>query len=62
MSGSVSGGKLAAQKNLAKDPDFYRKLAAVGGKLKLLNQRDSLLILNAQELQDVSQVKLAEKD
>ena len=32
MSGSVSGGKLAAQKNLAKDPDFYRKLGSRGGK------------------------------
>ena len=32
MSGSVQGGKLAAQKNLAKDPDFYRKIGAIGGR------------------------------
>ena len=32
MSGSVKGGKLTAQKNLAKDPDFYRKLGSLGGK------------------------------
>ena len=32
MSGSVQGGKLAAQKNLAKDPDYYRKLGAIGGR------------------------------
>ena len=30
----VSGGKLTAQKNLAKDPDFYRKLGSRGGKAK----------------------------
>lgn len=28
----VSGGKLTAQKNLAKDPDYYRKLGSLGGK------------------------------
>ena len=32
MPGSVQGGKLAAQKNLAKDPDYYRKLGAIGGR------------------------------
>ena len=32
MSGSVQGGKLTAQKNLAKDPDYYRKLGAIGGR------------------------------
>ena len=27
MAGTTSGGKSAAQKNLARDPDFYRKIA-----------------------------------
>lgn len=31
MSGTRSGGKLAAAKNKAKDPDFYRKIGAKGG-------------------------------
>jgi uncharacterized protein len=26
------GGKKAAKKNLANDPDFYRKIGAMGGK------------------------------
>lgn len=33
MAGTVEGGKKAAQKNLAKDPDFYKKIGAKGGKL-----------------------------
>jgi general stress protein YciG len=33
MSGTVEGGKKAAEKNRAKDPDFYRKIGAAGGKL-----------------------------
>lgn len=32
MSGTVSGGKKAAAKNLARDPDFYKKIGAIGGK------------------------------
>ena len=32
MAGTVAGGKLAAQKNLAKDPDFYAKIGAKGGR------------------------------
>ena len=28
----LTGGKLTAQKNLAKDPDYYRKLGSLGGK------------------------------
>lgn len=32
MSGTVSGGKLAAQKVLSRDPDFYKKIGSKGGK------------------------------
>lgn len=32
MSGTRAGGMKAAQKNLAKDPDFYKKIGAKGGK------------------------------
>ena len=32
MPGNTQGAKLAAQKNLAKDPDYYRKLGAIGGR------------------------------
>lgn len=32
MSGSVAGGKKAAAVNMTKDPDFYRKIGAIGGK------------------------------
>jgi general stress protein YciG len=32
MAGTLAGGKLAAQKNLASDPDFYRKIGAIGGR------------------------------
>lgn len=31
MAGNRSGGLKAAQKNLASDPDFYRKIGAKGG-------------------------------
>lgn len=33
MAGTVAGGKKAAAKNLEKDPDFYRRIGAKGGKL-----------------------------
>ena len=32
MAGTVEGGKKAAAKNLAKDPRFYAKIGAKGGK------------------------------
>lgn len=32
MAGSTKGAKLAVQKNLAKDPDYYKKLGAIGGR------------------------------
>jgi len=32
MAGTVAGGKKAAAKNLAKDPNFYREIGAKGGK------------------------------
>lgn len=32
MAGTKAGGKLAAQKNLARDPNFYAKIGARGGK------------------------------
>ena len=32
MAGTMSGGKKAAAKNLAKDPDFYKKIGSKGGK------------------------------
>ena len=32
MSGNVTGGRLAADKNLARDPDFYKKIGTKGGK------------------------------
>lgn len=32
MAGTKAGGKLAAQKNLARDPFFYAKIGAKGGK------------------------------
>lgn len=32
MSGTSKGGQLAYQKNIAKDPDFYRKIGSKGGK------------------------------
>lgn len=33
MAGTKEGGKKAAQKNLANDPEFYKKIGAKGGKL-----------------------------
>ena len=33
MAGTPAGGKKAAAKNLAKDPSFYAKIGAKGGKL-----------------------------
>lgn len=32
MSGSIIGGKKAATKNLARDPDHYKRIGAIGGK------------------------------
>jgi general stress protein YciG len=32
MAGTKAGGKLAAEKNLARDPNFYAKIGAKGGK------------------------------
>lgn len=32
MSGNREGGKKAAAKNLAKDPDFYGKIGSMGGR------------------------------
>ena len=32
MAGTSAGGKLAAAKNLARDPDFYAKIGAKGGR------------------------------
>ena len=33
MAGTIKGGKKAAQKNLAKDPNFYAKIGKKGGQL-----------------------------
>ncbi len=33
MAGTVAGGKKAAAKNLARDPLFYAKIGAKGGRL-----------------------------
>lgn len=32
MAGTVAGGRAAAKTNMANDPDFYRKIGAIGGK------------------------------
>ena len=32
MAGTKEGGKKAAAKNKAKDPDFYRRIGAKGGR------------------------------
>lgn len=32
MAGTRAGGLKAAQKNLAKDPNFYAKIGAIGGQ------------------------------
>lgn len=34
MSGTRIGGAKAAKKNLARDPDFYRKIGSLGGRAK----------------------------
>lgn len=31
MSGNITGGKKSAMKNLANDPDFYKKIGSRGG-------------------------------
>lgn len=35
MAGTVEGGKKAAAKNMANDPDFYKKLGKLGGSRKV---------------------------
>ena len=32
MAGTKAGGLKAAQKNMANDPDFYRRIGSIGGK------------------------------
>ncbi|MDI3211792.1 KGG domain-containing protein [Arthrobacter sp. AL12] len=32
MAGTIAGGRKAAAKNLANDPDFYRRIGAKGGQ------------------------------
>ena len=32
MAGTVTGGRKAAAKNIANDPDFYRRIGAKGGR------------------------------
>lgn len=32
MAGTVEGGYKAAEKNLSRDPDFYKKIGAIGGR------------------------------
>lgn len=32
MAGTKAGGLKAAKKNLARDPDFYKRIGAIGGK------------------------------
>lgn len=32
MAGTVAGGLKARDRNLAKDPDFYKKIGAIGGR------------------------------
>lgn len=32
MAGTVLGGKKAAKTNMKKDPDFYKRIGAMGGK------------------------------
>lgn len=33
MSGTKTGGEKARDKNLKRDPDFYKKIGSIGGKL-----------------------------
>ena len=33
MAGTKAGGKKAAAKNLARDPDFYAKIGKIGGRI-----------------------------
>ena len=32
MGGTVSGGKRAAETNMKNDPDFYKRIGAIGGR------------------------------
>ena len=32
MAGTIDGGKKAAKKNMERDPDFYKKIGAKGGR------------------------------
>ena len=34
MAGTIEGGKKAAAKNLARDPDFYARIGRKGGSVK----------------------------
>lgn len=38
MAGTKEGGRKARDKNLASDPDFYKKIGAKGGKVKRPNR------------------------
>lgn len=33
MAGTIKGGKMTAMKNKQRDPDFYKKIGAKGGKI-----------------------------
>jgi general stress protein YciG len=33
MAGTVGGGRKTAAKNLAKDPNFYERIGAIGGRV-----------------------------
>lgn len=35
MAGTLEGGLKARDKNLAKDPDFYKRIGSIGGKAKV---------------------------
>ena len=32
MAGTAQGGRIAAEKNKKKDPDFYKRIGAMGGR------------------------------
>lgn len=39
MSNTTAGGKKVAETNLAKDPDYYKKLGALGGSTVTKNTK-----------------------
>jgi general stress protein YciG len=43
MAGTIAGGKLAAQKNLARDPDFYKRIGSRGGSKTGIEKGFSLM-------------------